>query len=113
MKHATNIASSEHGAKIAKANCITRHIKSPNGLSVKKDKRAVDTEVDDTSTIKEFSETFTTALKNGNGVARGLERVMTEYELEEQQEKTAMAEEESNYYSIGLDNYGEWDDNRE
>lgn len=114
MKHATKSPHSEHGAKVVNANCITKYSNHKNEDNSNNNKQATEIDPDDTSTIKEFSETYTDVIKNdSNGISQRPERQMTEFELDDQQERIAHADEEKNYYSIGIDNHNEWDDNRE
>lgn len=79
-------------------------------------KNEVDIDPEDTSTVKQLDETYNEAIsKNKDGDVDIFESDLDVpgSELDDEQEKIGSEDEENNYYSLGLDNHNELEENNE
>jgi hypothetical protein len=79
-------------------------------------KNEVDIDPEDTSTVKQLDETYNEAIiKNKDGNEDIFERDLDVpgSELDDEQEKIGSEDEENNYYSLGLDNHNDLEENNE
>jgi hypothetical protein len=81
-----------------------------------KAKQEADINPEDTITVKELNETYNEAvIKNKDSDEDIFERDLDVpgSELDDEQEKIGSEDEENNYYSLGLDNHNELEENNE
>lgn len=79
-------------------------------------KKQTDIDPEDTSVVKQLNETYNEAIiKNKDGDVDIFESDLDVpgSELDDEQEKIGSEDEENNYYSLGLDNHNELEENNE
>jgi hypothetical protein len=99
-----------------KANGIDAILYPPAEDIYNRSKKEAGIDPEDTSTVKQLDETYNEAvIKNKDSNEDIFERDLDVpgSELDDEQEKIGSEDEENNYYSLGLDNHNELEENNE
>jgi hypothetical protein len=103
-------------AEDEKANGIDTILYPPDEDIYNRSKKEAGIDPEDTSAVKQLDETYNEAiLKNKDDSKDIFERDLDVpgSELDDEQEKIGSEDEENNYYSLGLDNHNELEENNE